>query len=62
MPGMNLSCCNGDITIAYRYVISTEEKDLPHEEIKKNNKQKEVSYFVILNVFFFNFKSKYWAI
>ncbi|XP_066911175.1 PDZ domain-containing protein 8-like [Clytia hemisphaerica] len=32
MPGMNLSCCHGDITIAYRHFISTPESQLPEED------------------------------
>ena len=34
MPGLNTNCCNGDITLAFKYVSSVPECDLESEEIK----------------------------
>ena len=39
MPGMNFACCNGDITIAYKYTTAVPEKDLQQEEIKLCNEE-----------------------
>lgn len=34
VPGLNISCCNGDITLAFKYLSSVPESELESEEIK----------------------------
>ena len=46
MPGINLSCCNGDITLAYKYITTVPECNLSAEEMQLVAEQlkKKVSY------------------
>ncbi|XP_057313553.1 PDZ domain-containing protein 8-like isoform X1 [Hydractinia symbiolongicarpus] len=41
MPGLNLGCCNGDITLAYKYITAVPEAELESEEMKLLEEQLE---------------------
>jgi len=55
MPGMNLSCCHGDITIAYRYFMSTPENKLAEEEANIEAAKKMVTLFPLKCLFWIRY-------